>query len=101
LKCLSREIRPRFKVVFGGHSKHKPAEIVVADEFITVKSFRAKGKRLSTFDVARVEEIEPLPPPEPVISLENETPIDNELPVDRFPDTSFETEKVEQKTLGL
>ena len=101
LKCLSREIRPRFKVVFGGHSKHKPAEIVVADEFITVKSFRAKGKRLSTFDVARVEEIEPLPPPEPVISLENETPVDNELPVDRFPDTSFETEKVEQKTLGL
>jgi len=100
LKCLSREIRPRFKIVFGGHSKHKPAEIVVADEFIAVKSFRAKGKRLSTFDVARVEEIEPLPP-EPAISLENDTPPETETPIDRFPDISFEVEKAEQRTLGL
>ena len=63
LKSLSREIRPRFKIVFGGLSKHKPKEIVIADEFV-IRSFRAKGKRLSTFEIARIEEIEPLPPTE-------------------------------------
>ena len=67
LKCLSGEMRPRFKIVFGGHSKHKPREIVIADEFIAVKSLRAKGKRLSTFEIARVEEIEPLLPTESAI----------------------------------
>ena len=103
LKCLSREIRPRFKIVFGGHSKHKPEEVVVADEFITVKSFRAKGKRLSTFDIASVTEIEPLPPAEPVPQQENNTPAPETPapPTDRFPDIPFEVEKVEQGTLGL
>jgi len=70
LKCFSREIRPRFKIVFGGHSKHKPNEIVIADEFIAVKSFRAKGKRLSTVEIARITELEPLQPAE---SLENQS----------------------------
>jgi len=63
LKCLSTAIRPRFKTVFGGNSKHKPSEIMIADEFIAVKSLRAKGKRLSTLEIARVVEVEPLPPP--------------------------------------
>jgi topoisomerase-4 subunit A len=103
LKCLSREIRPRFKIFFGGQSKHKPAEIVVADEFITVKSFRARGKRLSTFELARVEEIAPLPPAEPTPQPENDKPAETPITptVDRYPDISFEIEKVEQGKLGL
>ncbi len=103
LKCLSREIRPRFKIVFGGLSKHKPEEIIIADEFIGKKSFRAKGKRLSTLEVARVEEIEPLPPAEPIPSQENTPPEpESPVPVDRFPDIPFEVDsKVEQGTLGL
>ncbi len=103
LKCLSRAIRPRFKIVFGGLSKHKPEEIIVADEFIAAKSFRAKGKRLSTLEVARVEEIEPLPPAEPAPAQDN-TPQepDSPVPTDRFPDIPFEVDgKVEQGTLGL
>ncbi len=103
LKCLSREIRPRFKIVFGGHSKHKPEEIVVADEFIAVKSFRAKGKRLSTLELARVEEIEPLPPAESLPQRENTPPEqDPTAPTDHFPNIPFEVDgKVEQGTLGL
>ena len=96
LKCLSREIRPRFKIVFGGHSKHKPKEIVIADEFIAVKSFRAKGKRLSTFEIARVEEIEPLPPAEPQTVTLPEEPTSGSLP-----DIPFDMEKTEQGTLGI
>ena len=103
LKCLSREIRPRFKIVFGGLSKHKPKEIIVADEFITVKSFRAKGKRISTLELARVEEIKPLPPAVTAPQQENNKPQEPDTPitkvVDRFPDISFEVDKAEQRKL--
>ncbi len=103
LKCLSDAVRPRFKIVFGGLSKHKPEEMIVADEFIAVKSFRAKGKRLSTLEVARVEEIEPLPPAEPVPQQDNTPtePDEPNHPVDHFPDIPFEVEKVEQGKLEL
>ena len=105
LKCLSREIRPRFKIVFGGLSKHKPKEIVIADEFISVKSFRAKGKRLSTLEIARVEEIEPLPPAEQntTVTEPSTSPKENEITQqnNQFSDIQFETEKTEQKTLGI
>ena len=101
LKCLSCEIRPRFKIVFGGLSKHKPKEIVIAEEFIAVKSFRAKGKRLSTFEVARVEELEPLPPLDSALLQDNDnspqTP--TTTVIDQFPDIPFEVEKAEQKKL--
>jgi len=92
LKCLSREIRPRFKIIFGGHSKHKPRETVIADEFIAVKSFRAKGKRLSTFEIARVEEVQPLPPAEAAPNQEN-TSIQTKVSVDLYPDIPFEVGK--------
>jgi topoisomerase-4 subunit A len=103
LICLSEEIRPCFKITFGGHSKHKPRETVIADEFITVKSLRAKGKRLSTFEIAKVEEIEPLPPSEPVPDQENPSPPEPAGPVDRFPDVKFEVgdSNAEQMTLEL
>ena len=74
------------------------------DEFISVKSFRAKGKRLSTFEIARVEEIEPLPPAEPAPKPTDDTPTEPDAPkpADRFPDIPFEIDgKVEQGTLGL
>ena len=35
-----------------------------AEPFIAVKSTKAKGKRITTFKVARVEELEPLRVPE-------------------------------------
>jgi len=105
LKCLSREIRPRFKIIFGGLSKHKPNEIIVADEFITVKSFRARGKRLSTVEIARVEEIEPLPPAELTSQQENNAPsvpdTSETQVVDRVPDISPEAKKGESGMLFI
>jgi len=35
-------------------------EIVDVDEFIAVKGFKARGKRLTTFEMKQVEFIEPL-----------------------------------------
>ena len=60
LVCLSGERHPRFEVVFGGRYENRPPEVIVADEFIAEKSFKARGKRLTTFEVKEIREIEPL-----------------------------------------
>lgn len=60
LVCLSSERHPRFELVFGGRYEARPAEVVVADEFIAEKSYKARGKRLTTFEIREINEIEPL-----------------------------------------
>ena len=60
LVCLSDEKHPRFEVVFGGKYEARPAEVIVADEFIGEKSYKARGKRITTFEVKEIREIEPL-----------------------------------------
>ncbi len=55
---------PRFEVTFAGNDAHRPAMEIDADEFIGVKSFKARGKRLTTFELGSVTELEPEPTPE-------------------------------------
>ncbi len=73
LVLISSEPYPQFKILFGGKHKSREPEIIDAEQFIAVKSFRAKGKRLTTFEVAEIVEIEPLQK-EPVDTDDN-TPI--------------------------
>jgi topoisomerase-4 subunit A len=51
---------PRFEVVYGGNDAYREALVVDAEEFISVKSFKAKGKRLTTFEVETINELEPV-----------------------------------------
>ena len=51
-----------FRLVFTDEAK--PCLEVAMAEFIDVKSPKAKGKRFSTLDVARIEDITPAPQPE-------------------------------------
>jgi topoisomerase-4 subunit A len=51
---------PRFEIVFGGKHKGRENEIIEVAEFIGVKSFKAKGKRLSSYMVENIQEIEPV-----------------------------------------
>lgn len=60
LVCLSAEPHPRFEIIFGGKYEAKSPEIIVAEEFIGEKSYKARGKRLTTFEVKSIREIEPL-----------------------------------------
>lgn len=60
LVCLSSERHPRFEVIFGGKYEARPADLILADEFIGEKSFKARGKRITTFEVKEIREIEPL-----------------------------------------
>jgi len=51
---------PRFEIKFGGKNKNRQPEIIEVAEFIGVKSFKAKGKRLSQFEVSLIEELVPM-----------------------------------------
>lgn len=49
----------KLEIMFGGQHEQRPMETVEVDEFIAVKSHRAKGKRLTTYEVAKLTFIEP------------------------------------------
>jgi topoisomerase IV subunit A len=51
---------PRIMLHFGGKHKDRPSEEIDVDEFIAVKGFKAKGKRLSNYTIKSVEELEPV-----------------------------------------
>ena len=59
LILLSSEKHPRFEVKFAGDDSVRDNLIVDADEFIAVKSFKAKGKRLTNYKVDSVTELQP------------------------------------------
>ena len=65
LLLLTSEIYPRINVVFGGHDSFREPMVVDAGEFVGVKSFKAKGKRLTTFAIDKIEELEPIVREEP------------------------------------
>jgi topoisomerase-4 subunit A len=44
----------------GGNDAYRETLVVDAEEFIGVKSYKAKGKRLTTFEVATINELEPV-----------------------------------------
>lgn len=54
----------RIEVTFGGADAVRPPVEIEADEFIGVKSFKAKGKRLSTYNIESVVELPPTHFPE-------------------------------------
>ena len=60
LVCLTDEPYPRFRVTFGGNDEFREAQEINAEEFVAVKGFKAKGKRITTWTVDRIEELEPL-----------------------------------------
>ena len=59
LELLTDEAYPRIEVVFGGADAFREPLVVDAAEFIAVKGFKARGKRLTTYDVESVNELEP------------------------------------------
>lgn len=56
---------PRLLVTFGGNDATRPAQEIDVEEFIAVKGFKAKGKRITTWEVDKIEELEPTRFPEP------------------------------------
>jgi len=60
LYSLTEVEYPRFEISFGGKHKDRENEIIEVSEFIGVKSYKAKGKRMTSFMVDNIQEIEPI-----------------------------------------
>ena len=86
---------PRFELKFGGKNSERENEIIEVSEFIGVKSYKAKGKRLSTYHVEDIKEIEPIIKdediPEPILEEEDE----EKKPIG-FDDVPFEIDRGDQ-----
>ncbi len=61
LIALSDALGAMFRVTFAAPDDYREPLVVDADEFIGTKSFKARGKRLTTYALASVEELEPKP----------------------------------------
>ncbi len=82
---------PRLEIEFGGENYGRGNEIIEVAEFIGIKSWKAKGKRLSSYDIEIVKELEPVVKDEhdkPEPEEENE-----EKPKDMFDDVPFEVKR--------
>ena len=55
----------RLEVKFGGADAVRPPLEIETEDFIGVKSFKAKGKRISTYNIAEITELETTRFPEP------------------------------------
>ena len=72
LLLLTDEAYPRLEVVFGGHDSFREPLIIDVEEFALLKGFKAKGKRLTTFEIDTINELEPTRKPQPEQAQEAE-----------------------------
>ena len=72
LVLLSDEVYPRLQVVFGGNDRFREPLIVEASDFVGVKSYKAKGKRLTTYAVEEIKELDPVRVPDSEEKIESE-----------------------------
>ncbi|MDR0426988.1 MAG: DNA gyrase/topoisomerase IV subunit A, partial [Dysgonamonadaceae bacterium] len=77
LILLTDTVYPGIEVVFGGNDSFRDPLVIDVEEFIGVKSLKAKGKRITTFEVDSIKEIEPVRFPES--EEDNITPPDIEI----------------------
>ena len=64
LILLTDVVYPLIKVTYGGADDFRGSEEIDAEQFIAVKGFKAKGKRISTWQIESIEELEPVRFPE-------------------------------------
>ncbi|MBN2274096.1 MAG: DNA gyrase/topoisomerase IV subunit A [Bacteroidales bacterium] len=97
LVLLSEQFHPRVEVRFGGKHKKRDNEIIEISGFIAVKGYKARGKRLTNYEVKEIVELEPLRFDPPVAEVVPEPDIEAEdTQVAEIPDKPKKTEVSEK-----
>ena len=96
---LSEQVYPRLLITFGDADAVRPPQEIDAEQFIAVKGFKAKGKRLTTYQVERIEELEPLRFPEEE-SEDSDNSENSENPEDLDPDAGKSEQQVIDEMTG-
>jgi len=68
---------PQFEIEFGGKHVRRDNELIDASEFIAIKGAKARGKRLTSYEVKKVTETEPVKPDDPLENADENDDIDN------------------------
>ncbi len=101
---------PRFEIEFGGKYADRENEIIEVAEFIGVKSWKAKGKRLTNYEVGNIKEIEAVikdehdkPEPDEIVELEELEETETAEPAESpekpvFDDIPFEIKRPKKDT---
>ncbi len=98
---------PRIRVTFkpaesrDGNPLQRPPMEIDMEQFVGVKGFKAKGKRISTWDVENIKELEPLRVPEPEPEDDSEgTDAADEEPENLDPDAGKSQQQVIDEMTG-
>ncbi len=94
---LTDQPYPRIQVNFGDTDAGREPMVLEADEFISVKGFKARGKRITTLHVASVELLEPTKVAEPI---EPEEPSEPEEPENLDPDKDKSEQQIITELTG-
>ena len=101
LAVLTDTPYPRLLVTMGGTDDYREPIELDAESFIGVKSAKARGKRVTTLNVASVEELEPLRQPEPEAEQPiEESEITDEAPLDDEPTGIQEPQEKSQQDVA-
>ena len=87
---------PRILVTYGGNDAFRGTEEIDVEQFIAVKGFKAKGKRLTTYQTASIKELEPTRFPEPP----EDTSEEDEEPENLDPDAGKSQQQVMDELTG-
>ncbi|WP_033151040.1 DNA gyrase/topoisomerase IV subunit A [Prevotella sp. RM4] len=89
---------PRLQVTYGGADAFRGSEEIDAEQFIAVKGYKAKGKRLTTYALESIEELEPTRFPEPPTeTADTETEAEEE---DLDPDAGKSEQQIRDELTG-
>ena len=72
LVLLTDQVYPLIRVSYGGKDGYRPQEDIDAEQFIAVKGYKAKGKRITTYEIESITELEPVRLPEPPEEADND-----------------------------
>ena len=101
LILLTDVVYPRLQIVYGGIDEFRGSEEIDVEQFISVKGFKAKGKRLTTYQIESITELEPTRFPEPPEDSEDsEDPEGSENPEDLDPDAGKSEQQVIDEIVG-
>jgi topoisomerase-4 subunit A len=85
-------------VTYGGNDAYRGTEEIDVEQFISVKGFKAKGKRLTTWQIESIEELEPVRFPDPPSAEDSDSPEEEEENLD--PDAGKSQQQVIDEMTG-
>ena len=92
---------PRLLVTYGGADAFRGSEEIDAEQFIAVKGYKAKGKRLTTYALESITELEPTRFPEEETSESSMASMaSEEEEEDLDPDAGLSEDQVRDKLTG-